>query len=79
VEKPPQIEPGDESRYVYLFHDNTDYDGIVFPQAQKQRRADVLLVVGCGDVGYFFPIIGPYNVSTNPVTKVIQDSQGGAI
>jgi hypothetical protein len=72
VEKRPAIEPDDASRSVYLFHDNDEYNGVVFPQAQKERRADVLVVVGGGDVGYFFPIIGPYNVSTNPVTRPIQ-------
>jgi hypothetical protein len=29
-------------------------------------------VVGGGEVGYFFPIIGPNNVSTNLVTKIIE-------
>lgn len=77
TERPP-VEPGDESRYVYLFHDNSEYDGIVFPQAQKERRGDVLMVVGGGDTGYFFPIIGPYNVSTNPVTRVIELPAGGS-
>lgn len=68
-----EIQPGDAERYLYLFQDNGDDDGYIFiPSAVEDRECDIQVVVAGGDAGRRLSLCVPYQLSTNPVTKLIR-------
>ncbi|MBI2859201.1 MAG: hypothetical protein HYX90_08995 [Chloroflexi bacterium] len=72
---PVAVEPGDESRYIYLFRDppgQEKYLDLVFPTPVRERRKNVMMVVAGGNASNMFYLLRPYTVSANPVTKAIE-------
>jgi len=75
AKEPPPIEPGDESNFIYLFHDppgQEKYHDLVFPKPMRERRKGIMIVVGGGNASTLTFLLRPYTVSTSPVTKPIE-------
>jgi hypothetical protein len=70
------IEPGDESRFAYLFKRvDPELDSYVFHEAATGRRADILIVAAGADAGAAIGFHQPYAASTNPVTRPVKFPQ----
>jgi hypothetical protein len=67
-----EIQPGDDQVRLQLFQRNPEYDDYVaLASALQDRPLDVLVVVGGGDAGPRMELTIPYQLSTNPVTKIV--------
>jgi hypothetical protein len=67
------IEAGDSERFVYLFKDNGEDEGNLFiPSQTAGREVDIQLVVAGGNAGRRIAIAVPYQMSANPVTKLVR-------
>ncbi|MBI2958250.1 MAG: hypothetical protein HYY32_05340 [Chloroflexi bacterium] len=72
---PPAIEPGDDSRFIYLFHDppgQDKYVDLVFPRATRERKTGIMVVVGGGNASNIMYVLRPNISTTSPVTKAIE-------
>ena len=68
-----KIEPGDDSKYMYLFKDNGENQHYLGRRSNFEGREFEVFVVVCGgNAGFRIAIAPPYAASTNPVSKVIK-------
>ncbi len=68
------IEPGDDTKYVYLFKDNGDAERFLFTRSMMEgREIDIMVVVAGGNAGRQMALSIPYGASTTAVTKVINE------
>jgi hypothetical protein len=65
------VEPEDESRYVYVFKPG-EYDRFMQPTGALERGTDIYVVVAGGNAGIRMAYVTPYGVSTDPVTKPVR-------
>jgi hypothetical protein len=66
------IQPGDESKLLYLFKDS-EYDGhVLHKEWAEDHDSDVFILVAGGDAGPRMLFTVPYQVASNPVTKLIR-------
>ncbi len=69
---PVPLEPGDETRMVYLDHDPA-LRNILWHDAEWPRKLEFLIVVCGGEAGNYGAYVGPYPSATEPVTKKVRD------
>ncbi len=69
-----RVEPGDEQTEMRLFASNGELDDWIFvPSSVEGRLNDVEVVVAGGDAGRRLAFAAPYQLSSDPVTEVVEE------